>query len=69
MNSSPIDEVSIQVNSDRPVAPSGEASQVSSWTTTRIEHSRRGLEERCEGGEGPATAEALKAAKASGSSE
>jgi len=52
MNSSPIDEVSIQVNPDPPVALSGEASQISSRATTRIEHPGGGHEDRCEGGEG-----------------
>ena len=49
MNSSPIDEVSIQVNPDPHLALSGEASQVSSRATARI---GGGREERCEGGEG-----------------
>ena len=52
VSSSPIGEVSIQVNPDGHVALSGEASQVAPRTTTRIEHSRGGLEACREGGEG-----------------
>ncbi len=51
MGASPIDEFSIQVNSDPRVALSGEASQVSSRATTCVEHPRGGLKECCEGGE------------------
>lgn len=49
MSSSPINEVPIQINSYPPVATFGEASKVSSWATTCIEHCRRGLKKRLEG--------------------
>ena len=49
MSSSPINEVAVQINSDPPVAALSEASKVSSWATTSIEHRRAGLEKRLEG--------------------
>jgi len=52
MSSSPINEVSVQINPDPPMAALGEASEVSSWTTTSIEHGRGGLKKRLEGCEG-----------------
>jgi hypothetical protein len=49
MSSSPINEVSVQINPDPLVATLGEASEVSSRATTSIEHRRRGLKKCLEG--------------------
>jgi hypothetical protein len=52
MNSSPINEVPVRINPKAPVAMVGEASQVSSWATARIEHRRAGPKKRLKGCEG-----------------